>query len=381
MPGTHGPQHDNFRAQSGEHHGGAQHDEAFRPAKADRPHGAQHDEFGTPSVADQKHGAQWDEFPWEPMPVLHGSQFDQNFAERAALTSGEHGTWHDVFRGAKVRAIVSGADVEGTVLNTGDDHAFIETSGGARHEIGLGQIREFRRANTTATPNRKQPTRPERSDLADDARGGALASMKVDTAPPSTAHAPSAHDAKASGGSLRQVGKTDEQLLGDLVDVTKAGKVGAPSGGTATRRRATTTARKAAHQMPVLKHGGWKCHSCKYMSWREHPVITKGGKPHATLAMRGCARCGTMHPTQKDVHKTFKDAPLDVVKAHVLEYAEAEIAKSIDASETAVQGDTVKTVGHRQSCPKGGSAPCGAAVSGQCSLCQTPVHDHQAEGK
>src|SRR4051812_543915 len=151
--GSHGPQFDEFTAQSGEHHGGAVFDEF---------HGGPAANAGTKSVTQsyrdvtangQGHGAHWDEFGWKQMPNPHGRHFDSDFTQPAAL-DGEHGTWMDVFQGGtQVRADVNGiAGVEAVVIECKGDHAVLELrrprkqDGGGRVEVNLNQIRELRHA-------------------------------------------------------------------------------------------------------------------------------------------------------------------------------------------------------------------------------------------
>lgn len=126
---------------------------------------------------------------------------------------------------------------------------------------------------------------------------------------------------------------------------------------------------KFTAKYPEVRHGGFECSSCGSKDWRAHQLATKEGALHATLGLKGCARCGTMHPAHMHALKTDGEP--------------VTVAKSIDSSETALQrdGDGPALVGHRTGCPKGGSAPCGAEVDGRCSLCGTPVRDHQALGK
>lgn len=121
------------------------------------------------------------------------------------------------------------------------------------------------------------------------------------------------------------------------------------------------------HRMPGVRSGGFSCTNCGHMDWRLHPVATKEGKHHQVLAFKGCARCGTMHPTTHHVAKH--------------EGRFVDVAKAVDSSETALQGPGPELVGHRTSCPRGGSSPCGKAVQGRCGICNAQVQDHEAVGK
>lgn len=411
----HGPQYDEFSRGTRHAHGGSEYDAGFtRDPGTSRAHGAQEDQgYRKPTALDGKHGEHWDEFGWTPMPAKHGQQFDENFGAPTALDgSTGHGTWQDVFtEGTQVRAIVGGRDVEAIVAHCNPDHVVAQTygrnQGGARVELGLGQIREWRKVDKDANSAPKPTAHP-----------GNTPAPITD----STAHAPSAHDAKASGGHLRQTHKVHlpddlpEDLLEDLLKVVAAddeliekarhgggarGKVGsqlpakAPrhadtgmghaAGLIATpagkrdkawhaqarqtlRSRATavrTAATKAGHAaLPPVHHGGFSCASCGHQSFHVHKVASPSGGTHGQIAMRGCAKCHLMHPTR--IGKTSE--------------GDVDLAK-VDTSETALQGDTTKTVGHRTNCPRGGSAPCGAAVDGKCSACGAGVSDHAAVGK
>jgi hypothetical protein len=59
----------------------------------------------------------------------------------------------------------------------------------------------------------------------------------------------------------------------------------------------------------------------------------------------------------------------------------ADVAKNVDATETAAQGQPIETVGRRSNCPRRGNARCGADVNGRCSSCKARVRDHEAIGK
>jgi hypothetical protein len=147
------------------------------------------------------------------MPAKHGQNFDSDFSQEAALGGGEHGTWHDVFRGGtQVRYIADGCDYEGTVLNTGADHLIVQSREGERHELHLGQIQGFRAATESGQGDGRKPTATP---------GNTPAPIKA-----SPAEAPSAHDAKAAGGGRTDLdvdagqGKVANKTLEDL-DVAK----------------------------------------------------------------------------------------------------------------------------------------------------------------
>lgn len=134
----------------------------------------------------------------------------------------------------------------------------------------------------------------------------------------------------------------------------------------------TAAASKARHY-PALRHGGFTCQNCRHNDWHAHPVMTKEGAHHPTLVMQGCARCGTMHPANAGV-------------LHKRQPGEVDVAKDVDTTETALQAQDVEhtvtdLVGHRSNCPRGGSAPCGKEVKGECTKCGSMVRDHEALGK
>lgn len=184
---THGPLYDEFGRSPQDPHG-AQHDEFGGGGAAQSgKRGPEHDKFGKPD-ATEAHGAQWDEFgEWQAMPMLYGSQFDEDFASPSAL-DGEHGTWHDTFRGGtQVRYIENGCDYEGTVLNTGHDHVIVRPRGGGRVELALGQITELKAATRSG--------QPDRAGTKNATPGHTPAPIRR-----SPADAPSAHDSTARGG-------------------------------------------------------------------------------------------------------------------------------------------------------------------------------------
>ncbi len=202
MPSNHGPQFDVFNAQSGEHHGGAQFDE-FHGGPTARIDSDAYGDGRKPTA----HPA-WDEFGWKQMPHKYGAQMDSDFRE-AVDGSDDHGTWHDVFRGAQVRAIVNGHDIEATIINTHDDHAIAETRDGRKVELGLTQVKEWRRLEDCGSPSRREVDRGGVNPLNRPANDAWPLSR-------SSAEAPSAHDAKASGGHLPQAHKT-EAIADDVI--------------------------------------------------------------------------------------------------------------------------------------------------------------------
>lgn len=143
----------------------------------------------------------------------------------------------------------------------------------------------------------------------------------------------------------------------------------AKRGAMAAQGQRAREAHATGNKMPAVRHGGFQCGHCGHHDWREHPVVTREGATHATLAFKGCARCGAMHPAHVGVSKT--DGEL------------VDVAKMVDSSETSLQAQdhAGDVVGHRKQCPRGGDAPCGKDVKGKCSLCNAVVRDHEAIGK
>jgi transcription elongation factor Elf1 len=484
----HGPQFDEFYRRPEHSHNGSEFDGDFHsdPGRQAGAHGERFDEFEQMARVD-RYGERWDEDGWRTMPAKHGQQFDQDFGIHAALDAGEHGTWQDVFRGGtQVRYIYGGQDLEGVVLHCERTHVIVaprhtHANGGQRHELGLGQIKELRHATNSGAPSRPQgPTAQP---------GNTPAPLTA-----SDAHAPSAHDATASGRPLRALksiaedlglaNPTSDEQVAKAIDalalledeVAKARRGGGARGraGSATPKSAPIHAAatgashpeaarlmavphakrdaswhnaarahltnvsakfragEAAHRektLPKVHSGGFTCTGCGHHSWRAHSVAAPGGGVHKEVGMKGCARCGTLHPYR--IGKALDD--VDVAKAgakcghcglrtlsaiakpdrHASSMGathhcttcggmhgggkllaspqktwwnpgkgatQGKVGKSVDSTETAAQGST-ETVGHRSNCPKGGSAPCGADVAGKCSICGAGVQDHQALSK
>jgi hypothetical protein len=161
-----------------------------------------------------------------------------------------------------------------------------------------------------------------------------------------------------------------------------------------------------ASRLPDEMAGDFKCVNCGWAGWREHPVVTREGKMHATLAFQGCSRCGTMHvshvgiagkhspqfstrraeaarPTRTaDAATGAGSVPANARSSTRL--MRSSLGKTVDTAETGLlrqdlAGDGL--VQHRKQCPRGGDGQCGKAVKGRCSRCDAPVRDHEALGK
>lgn len=180
----------------------------------------------------------------------------------------------------------------------------------------------------------------------------------------------------------------------------------APSGQTgssAAEREAL--AKQHESRLPDEMAGNFRCSNCGWAGWREHAVVTREGKMHATLAFQGCTRCGTMHPAhvgvagkyspqhstaRKEAARPSRTAGAATGGGNVMAQAKrstrpmkSAIRKTIDTGETALLAapEGVEYVGHRLNCPRGGESPCGKAVGGKCGVCAAPVQDHEAIGK
>lgn len=333
MPSHGGFQFDEFHARPSLPHNGAQADEGYGHRGAE-PHGGQtYDEFGSSPAGplNMRHGARWDDFPWDGMPpAAHGTHFDQDFGGPAYLNDGTgHGTWHDVFRGAQVKLIVDGRDVEASVENTRDNYGVAVTAQGQRVEFGLGQVTAFRRQGA--------PSR-------DGQRTAQSGDMGVGTGPGASAAQRGSQDAANANGGRRSLAvKTAD----DELDVAKSGpKVayGVAQGKGRMRTFIGPYCRGCAHEAApnltsstVLKH----------MVKAERPAM-------------GCINCGAK--VKSSIAKTADDV--------------VDVRKDVDATETATQGDaSAATIGRRANCPEKGNSRCGVAEKGRCSVCGTSVHE------
>lgn len=253
----HGPLHDEFGAQATDPHGAHQ-DESYghSTAQAGR-HGRLYDEGYThPTAASGKHGALFDEFGWKAVDAGHGQNFDTDFSRPAMLDGVEHGTWFDIFRGdrsVEIKYIFDGRDYEGTVLEVGAGEVTVQSygqnQGGARHTIGLGQMKELRRMTRLGGPDEdRHPTASP---------GNTPARQRA-----STAEAPSAHDAKAKGGGRTPVDadtamgtKFANKTIDDVVvDLRKAADDGPVTVVHATPEK--------GHAIPFATHSHGACTTC-----------------------------------------------------------------------------------------------------------------------
>lgn len=385
---SHGPLFDNFRA-DGANPNGAYADQGYRPSGA--PNTLQ-DSTDRYDAAHTGHGVHWDE--WTDMPVLpHGPRYDSDFAMPAAR-AGEHGTWFDVFRGGRteVKAIIGGLDVFAEVINCTPDYAVVKDRAGLEHEVLLSQIQGYRHA---------QPGSIDRPEHA--AMGGDQGRVTDADYQGAETRSPDAAQAHANGGHLR---KTSDEL-----DVAKGAKVAyaVHHSGLTIGPYCGPCARATA---PALVGGVAKIHTAKSSPTRTCAncgtkvqsklaksldevldVVKSMGGPdvakatyHATSPHTTCPNCSSKTMTVKRVpagHAVSCSSCGESfgVHAKLPGGLARSVAKSVDATETALQGNAAKTVGHRSRCPRGGDAPCGAAEGGKCSLCGTQVRDHEALGK
>lgn len=227
MAPTHGPLFDEFPARSHDPHG-PQQDENYGAIAAANAGGSL--DSLSPSYRENTADPMWDDRTWHQPSQGHGALLDSDFSQPAALDGDgkEHGTWFDQFRGGRpVTAIVEGMDVECVVIECKPDHVIAElkrgkNQGGGRVELALSQITGLAAATERATfgQNRKLTASPLEAGRG--MEGVAEGQGPVDqrageaVAPPSTAHAPSAHSATASGGHLPSARKSIEDTLVDL---------------------------------------------------------------------------------------------------------------------------------------------------------------------
>jgi hypothetical protein len=255
--------------------------------------------------------------------------------------TGPHGTWFDVFSGGtQLRYVADGnSEYEGVVIDLGADHAVVERRDGKRDEIELVQILMWREGNATDINVDAQPDRPEPGIPEDAARGGAIASMNTESIPRSDAEAPSAHSATAAGGGDAHAdrpagGDVDDDAQGRRRRVRRRQAQGHRQGDRAGGRAAPLEPR--AHQQRRLRQG-------------EVPVVRREGaydighQPYQ----------GTKMPAREDVRllpqlrlqahlpaaedQAPQAAPSKLAKT---DDDELDVAKSVDSSETALQGTT-----------------------------------------
>lgn len=354
----HGPQFDQFSRQTGSPHGGATFDEGFglSATHASAAHGKLFDQFATRPGVD-RYGEHFDEFGWQDMPTLHGRHFDEGFASSGSDTAHDnthgHGTWFDAFRGgAEIRCMIDGADYEGTIVDCNADHAVVQTREGGRHEVDYDQILRWRPANGG------KPSR--------DTKRGGMHKPETDTSV--VGSAPTSPSVSANGGHLsdRVHSMPSESIVAnkttdEALEVEKGGRRGSPvpaPPGTPQERRTQRIA-AAGKKQPEVRHGGFSCKGCGHADWRMHPVIDKTGKPSSQIGMKGCASCGTMHPTR--IGKTSGEA--------------LDVSKDVDASETAVQAKDQEAPadGAGKAWCKTCSHYCKKVQDGHCPTCGGPV--------
>jgi len=342
----HGRLFDNFSAQASHTHGGSYFDAGFGVQTLEDAHGRLYDLFGA-RRGDELHGDHFDEFGWKAMPAIHGQLFDSSFRTEIPQSDGHHGRgdWYDVFRGGtQVRYMLEGLDCEGTVISVNDEYATVESSEGQTHQVGLSQFLEYR------TPTQEQASPPITETESEN---------------------PSRHDPTADGA---HVGDERRHAVdpGSKVDHVSPGpgntdtRSGLPAGLMSTFDRLKTLAvemdvEKVSDGVVTEEKIPQACKNCgtKLNAKRERMIVAGALK---SVHVATCPTCQTTHVGSDG--------------------AGAVTAKSVDTTELAVQGKpTGKTVGHRNNCPKGGSAPCGAETDGRCGLCKAEVHDHDAVGK
>jgi hypothetical protein len=341
----HGHLFDTFSASASHAHGGSYFDAGFGLQTIRDAHGKLYDRFGVPRDS-SAHGERFDNFGWHDMPALHGQQFDSDFQTPTGLT-GEHGTWFDAFRGGtEVRFMLEGADYEGTVIDCNPQFARVRSHDGQTHEVELAQFLAFR-----------SPTQEQASP----------------STPASDAEAPSAHSADAHGafGGDRAPVPTG---MPSVIETARPGehtdqRSSLPEGLQDTFLHLKTLANEI--DVEKISVGGKACPHCGHDTFKIPPA---GSAKTVT-----CNGCGAAHRFSDVAGHTITPAPRPTPGG--IRGQGSAFGKSVDSTETATQGAAVETVGHRSNCPRGGSAPCGAAVEGRCTICKAQVHDHEAVGK
>lgn len=348
---THGPQHDDFRAQSVDQHGGAAYDERFNnfPAAHTNSHGKLFDKFSQrPGV--ERYGEKWDEFPWKDMPVLHGTHYDEGF-DSPSFDADKHGQLHDVFDGARVRYMYGGQDVEGIVLHTERDFAAVESREGDRHEVAIDQLLAYATAqgNPHADAKPKEAT-PGNTDTS--VVGGPQGER------------PSGESATAMGGTRKSLDDAlevvkslapfdeasfDADVEGLGQDVEKsAAAAGAPGVSHLSTKKLTEAHAKFSDHYAAARIAG--SHDRAAFSAQVLAAT------HAELAHRGVMSGGSPEPSR----------PSGTVSA----VQKTDVEKDVDSQETAVQGEAVseganwcKTCQHY----------CRKVVQGTCPTCGNAV--------
>ena len=235
MAPTHGPLFDEFHAQAGNPHG-PESDQGYG-ASATANAGGSLDSL-TPTYRQNTADPIWDDRSWHTPMHSHGRLLDEGFDQPAALdgSTHDHGTWFDVFRGGRpIKAIVDGKDVEAVVIECHDGHVVAEVrrgknQGGGRVELALSQITGLAAATDRATFGQtRRVTAGDTKPTGHGMKGVADGQGTVHTTigghsengpiPASTAHAPSARSATASGGHLR---KSLDETLVDLRKIAES---------------------------------------------------------------------------------------------------------------------------------------------------------------
>lgn len=324
---THGPQHDEFGTRRNDTHGGATYDEGFNSFAAahSNAHGKLFDKFSERPGVD-RYGEHWDEFPWKDIPSLHGQHYDEGY-DSPSFDGGEHGQLHDVFRGARVRYMYGGRDVEGIVLDTQKEFAVVESREGDRHEVMLAQVLQY--ATAQGNPHAgKKPVEPLDNDSGD-----ITAIEDGSQKPGPQGERPSGESRTANGGARVEGGSYDDTVvthvksLDETLDVTKSAKL-TPVPGARTL--------KDEHGKPIVSVA--TCGHCG-RSWNDAAVSSVTPTPSG--------RCPFEH---KHVYKTLPEA-LEVVKTLVPfdeaefdrdAYAFADVAKTSDGSPGVAHLSTAK---------------------------------------
>ncbi len=356
--GTHGPQHDNFRADSGAHHGGARFDEDFPVKVGADSHGKLFDQFSEKPGVD-RYGERWDNFPWREMPAKHGQQFDSEFGQPTALDGGEHGTWHDVFRGGAVRYIQGGRDYEGVILETHADHAVVRSREGEQHEIGLGQVMAYcDAASLQGNPHVEEfIERAQPSPFDFSAEGEVFDAQEGVPHPGPQGERPSGESRSAQGGGRRSLAADTPPVVEQVTGKTVRGEAGAVLSNLASAAVGAPTP-----TADVTKKPSRTCSICLNPRRQAHTyrfTHEESGETHRAILCPTCAK------------KMIGDLPEQLPG---WKGERAGVKKTADSSETATQSQDLEGGATQVWCPKC-RHECRDARDGRCPTCGSQVTD------
>lgn len=360
---THGPQHDEFHAQANDQHGGSRFDEGFSSFAAAHTaaHGKLFDKFSKRPGVD-RYGERWDEFPWTDMPVLHGNHYDEGY-DSPSFDAGVHGRLHDVFRGARVRYMQGGQDVEGVVLQTQRDFAEVEDREGNRHEVTLPQILAY----ATAQGNPHADAKPKE---AIDYDADAIDAKERDPHAGPQGERPSGESSRAMGGGKRSEVHYDEspfsnKRIGAALDVLKVDTFDADV------EKMFEGAKDLTDDMLEKAHHKFSDHYSVARIAGNHPRAALAAQVlahvHSEMAKRGMEHedPSVEGPTTRGVTpgKTPLKSSPDT----------ADVGKAVDSQESATQGQDLEGANQGAAWCKQCSHYCRKVQDGKCPTCGGPV--------